>query len=239
MCIALGAASREWSISLPDCEEVVALGATEKLVAVATDARYLRIFSVMGTQREMLSLPGPAVAISGHGDMLCVVYHGGAAADGAQNLSAILVQAIGFSLRVTDIRMPLTPGTKLGWLGFSDKGSPVCADSLGMVRLYSAKSNYWMPICDLSLHVKKILSERRKISCYIKKILLLAQKRIRHILSACRIRAQSNRTSNFVSCRQLSNANAEADGVRAYNADTTVRLGVRESTNRRVASALC
>lgn len=157
MCIALGAASREWSISLPDCEEVVALGATEKLVAVATDARYLRIFSVMGTQREMLSLAGPAVAIAGHGDKLCVVYHSGAASDGAQNLSAILVQAIGLSLSVTDIRMPLTPGTKLGWIGFSDKGSPVCSDALGMVRLFSEKSNYWMPICDLNLHVNNIL----------------------------------------------------------------------------------
>lgn len=135
----------------------MALGATDKLVAVATDARYLRIFSVMGTQREMLCLPGPAVAIAGRGDMLCVVYHSAAASDGAQNLSAMLVQAIGLSLRVTDIRMPLTPGTKLSWIGFSDKSSPVCSDALGMVRLFSVKSNYWMPICDLNLHVKLIL----------------------------------------------------------------------------------
>lgn len=54
VCITLGAAgSREWSIELPDCEGIMAITATTKFVAVATDNRFVRIFSVMGTQREV------------------------------------------------------------------------------------------------------------------------------------------------------------------------------------------
>lgn len=157
MCISLGAGSREWSISLPDCEEVLALGASDKLVAIATDARFLRIFSIMGTQRECVCIPGPVLAVTAHGDQICVVYHSGnaaAAATGDSILSAMLVQAIGLSLRFTNIQIPLTPASKLTWIGYSDKGSPICVDSVGMVRLYHGKSNYWMPICDMTLHVR-------------------------------------------------------------------------------------
>lgn len=55
VCIVLGASSREWSVDFPDCESAVALVATTSLVAVATDCRYLRVFSAMGTQRQVMS----------------------------------------------------------------------------------------------------------------------------------------------------------------------------------------
>lgn len=159
MCISLGAGSREWSISLPDCEEVLALGASDKLVAVATDARFLRIFSIMGTQREVVCIPGPVLAVTAQGDQICVVYHSGTtSANGDSILSAMIVQAVGLSLRVTNIQIPLTPGSKLAWIGYSDQGSPISADSIGMIRLYSAKSCYWMPICDMTLQVSKLCS---------------------------------------------------------------------------------
>ena len=152
VCIALGAGSREWSISLPDCEEVLALAASDKLVAVATDCRNLRIFSVMGTQREVLSLAGPTVALAAHGDSILVAYHSADISD-ESNISVMLVRAIGLSLRCRDIKLSLTPGSKLQWIGFTDKGSPITTDSAGMVRLYNLSGNYWMSICDTKLHV--------------------------------------------------------------------------------------
>ena len=55
VCITLAASgSREWSVDLPNCEGILAVVATSKLVAVCTDNRLLRIFSVMGTQREVI-----------------------------------------------------------------------------------------------------------------------------------------------------------------------------------------
>lgn len=144
--------SREWSISLPDCEEIIAVGAADKLIAIATDQRFLRLFSVMGTQREILCIPGPAVTVCGHNDKILVVYHN-SSATADQHMSMLLLQTIGLSIKSRDVRLPLTAGGKLKWIGFSDCGSPVCYDSMGMIRMFNVKSNYWMPILDTSINV--------------------------------------------------------------------------------------
>ncbi|KAJ6644470.1 WD repeat and HMG-box DNA-binding protein 1 [Pseudolycoriella hygida] len=154
VCIALSAGSREWSISLPDCEEIIAIGASEKLVAIATDVNNLRVFSVMGTQRELICLPGPVVAVAGHGDSIMAAFHAGSPINGYQNISIMLMQAIGLSVRCREFRIGLTPCTKLTWLGFSDRGSPVCNDTMGTVRMYNLKGNYWTIVCDMNKHIK-------------------------------------------------------------------------------------
>lgn len=155
VCIAFGGSggSREWSMPMPNCEEILCVGASSKLVAVATDARFLRIFSVMGTQREVISLPGPALAMAAHGDRILIAYHSGPPSD-EQHISVLLIQTIGLSLRCRDVKLALTPGAKLTWIGYSDRGSPVTCDSMGMLRMFSMRSNYWIPVCDTSLHTK-------------------------------------------------------------------------------------
>lgn len=155
VCIILGGSggSREWSLSMPNCEEILCVAASTKLVAVATDARFLRIFSAMGTQREMISLPGPVVAIAAHDDRVVVAYHSSSATED-QHISMMLIQTIGLSLRCREFRVTLTPNSKLTWIGFSDKGSPVTSDTMGMIRMFSIRSNHWIPVCDTSLHTK-------------------------------------------------------------------------------------
>ncbi len=49
----------------------------EGWVAVATDRRMLRLFTLGGIQREIISLPGPVVAMAGHLNQLLVAYHSG------------------------------------------------------------------------------------------------------------------------------------------------------------------
>lgn len=155
VCIALGGSggSREWSMTMPNCEEILCVAASTKLVAVATDARFLRLFSAMGTQREIVSLPGPVLSLAAHGDRILVAYHSSPASDD-QHISMMLIQTIGLSLRCRDVKVALTPNSKLTWIGYSDKGSPVTCDSNGMVRLFSMRSNLWIPVCDTSLHTK-------------------------------------------------------------------------------------
>ena len=79
MCVLLNAwdGSKEWTVSLPEAEEALAIAAAQGWVAVATDTRNLRLFTVAGTQREVVSLPGPIVCLSGHKNRLLVVYHSG------------------------------------------------------------------------------------------------------------------------------------------------------------------
>lgn len=156
VCIALGGAggSREWAMTMPNCEEIVCVAASDKLVAVATDARFLRLFSAMGTQREILSLAGPVVALAAHGDRILATYHSSPPVSDDQQLSMLLVQTIGLSLRCRDVKLALTPGTKLAWIGYTDRGSPATCDSMGMVRIFSMRSNLWIPVCDTSTHTK-------------------------------------------------------------------------------------
>lgn len=155
VCIVLGGSggSREWSLSMPNCEEILCVAASSKWVAVATDSRFLRIFSAMGTQREIVSLPGPVVSLAAYGDRFIAAYHRSDTTED-QHISGLLIQTIGMSLRCRSIDIPLTPGTKLSWIGYTDRGTPVTCDSVGMVRMFSMRSNLWMPICDTSQHTK-------------------------------------------------------------------------------------
>ncbi|BFG03318.1 WD repeat and HMG-box DNA-binding protein 1 [Drosophila madeirensis] len=170
--IALAASgNKEWSLSLPDCESVDALVATSHLVAVATSASFLRIFSVMGTQREVLSIPGPVVAIAGHEHSLMLVYHSSAPTQTQQHLSAMLVNINGLSLRLEHLPVPLTPGRQMIWLGYTETGSPSIADNMGLLQLYRKSSNAWFPICDTMKQSSSVsnnyfvvaVSERRQI----------------------------------------------------------------------------
>lgn len=58
-------------------------------------------------------------------------------------------------MRCREVRVPLSPGAKLSWIGYSDKGSPVTYDAMSVLRMYNFKSNLWYPVCDLRLHVRK------------------------------------------------------------------------------------
>lgn len=181
VCIALGASSREWSTSLPDCDEIVALVATDRLVAFASNIRQLHIFSCMGTQREVIGLPGPVVSLAGHANSLCVVYHTATASTSKeQPLAAILVELIGLSVRCRIVPLTLSAEARLRWLGYTERGSPVCADSTGRVWLYSNRGNYWMPICNTTEHVS--LWPRSTSVCFCANSLLAVQERFGHVL---------------------------------------------------------
>lgn len=141
---------------MTECDEIVALTATDRLVVVATDSRRLHIFSCMGTQREVIGLPGPVVSVAGHADSICVVYHTApATASKEQPLAAMLVTAIGLTVRCRTVALALGGAeARLQWLGYTERGSPVYADSTGVVWLFSNRGGYWMPICNTRDHVR-------------------------------------------------------------------------------------
>lgn len=79
VCILLNSwdGNREWTVDLPENEDVIGLAVTTEWIAVATSYRFLRLFSIAGGQREIVSIPGPIVAISGSENRLVVVHHCG------------------------------------------------------------------------------------------------------------------------------------------------------------------
>ncbi|XP_011639181.1 WD repeat and HMG-box DNA-binding protein 1 isoform X2 [Pogonomyrmex barbatus] len=76
-----GSGNKEWSLDLPEGEETECLAVGDNFIAVATSKRNLRIFMIGGTQREILALPGPVIAMNGLGNHLVIAYHAGIASD--------------------------------------------------------------------------------------------------------------------------------------------------------------
>ncbi|KAM8921256.1 WD repeat and HMG-box DNA-binding protein 1 [Pelodytes ibericus] len=148
--------SKEWMVDLPKGEDIRALCLGQGWVACATSALMLRIFSVGGLQKEILSLPGPVVCLSGHGEQLIVVYHRGMGFDGDQCLGVQLLELGKVKRQVLHgDPLPLSRKGYLSWLGFTAEGSPCYVDSEGVVRLLNrGLGNTWAPVCNTREHCK-------------------------------------------------------------------------------------
>ena len=148
-----------WSVEMPEKEEVMVVCAGEGWIAAATDRRQLRLFSAAGVQREVLSLPGPVLTLSGHGDRLMVAVHTGAPLLGNQTVSFAIFNVLGSKKKHLSPNyqpLPMAPNSELSWMGFSDEGTPCIVDSAGQVRLLNTDYGYgtWMQICDTRANVK-------------------------------------------------------------------------------------
>ncbi|XP_049875326.1 WD repeat and HMG-box DNA-binding protein 1 [Pectinophora gossypiella] len=152
VCISLVGSSKEWSVSMPDTEEILCVCASSGVVACATNARLLRLFTPMGTQRQVISLAGPVVTLAGYNTTILAAYHRSDPGVSDQHLAMDIIALNGRQVRSKTVPVPLTPGSKLSWIGTSDAGSPCAYDNTGILRLYDISSGVWIPICDAGTH---------------------------------------------------------------------------------------
>ncbi|KAF2895708.1 hypothetical protein ILUMI_10488 [Ignelater luminosus] len=152
--IPLAAGTKEWSLSLPEEEEIICIASSNCLVCFATSNYLIHICSVFGTQKAVVSIPGPLVSMSAHGYFLLVAYHDGAPRKGDQCIKSMLVKLEGMSVENKNINSALRPETQLQWIGFTDLGTPAMFDSFGLLYLYPSTSNIWLPFCDTTKHRK-------------------------------------------------------------------------------------
>lgn len=66
--------NKDWAIPLPSKESVTALSLGSGWIAVATNKQMLRVFSLGGMQRDVISIPGVIVGVAGWGSRLAVIY---------------------------------------------------------------------------------------------------------------------------------------------------------------------
>ncbi|XP_063104014.1 WD repeat and HMG-box DNA-binding protein 1 isoform X2 [Cavia porcellus] len=148
--------SKEWMVDMPPNEDIEAICLGQGWAAAATSALLLRLFTIGGVQKEVLSLPGPVVSLAGHGEQLFVVYHRGTGFDGDQCLGVQLLE-LGKKKRqiLRGEPLPLTRRAHLTWVGFSAEGTPCYVDSEGCVRMLNrGLDNAWTPVCDTREHCK-------------------------------------------------------------------------------------
>ncbi|XP_063295848.1 WD repeat and HMG-box DNA-binding protein 1 [Pelobates fuscus] len=148
--------NKEWMVDMPPGEDIEAVCLGQGWVACATSALLIRVFSVGGVQREILSLLGPVVCMAAHGDQLMVVYHRGTGFDGDQCLGVQLLE-LGTKKRQVLHGDPLPVSRKsfLVWLGFTAEGSPCYVDSEGILRMLNRSlGDLWTPVCNTREHCK-------------------------------------------------------------------------------------
>ncbi|KAL1458238.1 hypothetical protein WDU94_008400 [Cyamophila willieti] len=141
--------SKEWCLEFPN-EDILAVAAGGSFIACASDRRLLRVFSIGGLQREVISLPGPVVCLNAKDDVLLAVYHTGQGVPEDQNLSYSLYHSGALHRSRGPHSLPLSPGSTLRWAGFSEEGSLLTYDSECVLRLcqqFGTGSTVWRPVC--------------------------------------------------------------------------------------------
>ncbi|KAJ3091672.1 hypothetical protein HK102_013860 [Quaeritorhiza haematococci] len=142
------ASKNDWLIQLNPGENAKAVALTSRGAVVATDQRFLRFFSHGGVQNGIRCLSGPIVAMTAWGDLLMVVQHGGGTYHGEQNLIYMLID-LEQKQTIRSEGLPISPGSVLEWIGFSENGMPLNFDSSGALRILLRHDDYqWIPIFD-------------------------------------------------------------------------------------------
>ncbi|KAK9832382.1 hypothetical protein WJX74_008412 [Apatococcus lobatus] len=149
------APNSDWSLPLPETERPMCLAAGRFLLALATSTSTLRLFSLAGIQTNVMSMPGPVVAIAAHEHLLAVVWHAGMPfASGSQCLHFSLLDAADQTQLGTE-GLGLSPGATLAWMGFTDDGVPATYDSKGVMRLRIPDfGGSWMIVFDSAAEQK-------------------------------------------------------------------------------------
>lgn len=145
----------EWSIQMPKGEQIRAICLGDAFVAVATSNRLIRFYTLNGTQHAPLSIPGPIQALVASNQTLVAVYHSMLPLPGEQSLDAMIIDVnLEFksivNLEFSPIRLPLTSGSTLRWIGFSDEGTLCMFDSAGSLKLFkNGLGLSWLEVANL------------------------------------------------------------------------------------------
>ncbi|KAJ8752330.1 hypothetical protein K2173_003966 [Erythroxylum novogranatense] len=144
----------EWSMRLEGEEiKVVALGTA--WVAAITNLNFLRIYTEGGLQRHIISLDGPVVTASGFKNQLAVVTHASDCLPSSDQMLEFRVFDISDGTQPIRGRLPLSPGSLLTWLGFTEDGQLSSYDSKGVLRVFTSHyGGSWFPLFSASKEKK-------------------------------------------------------------------------------------
>ncbi|KAK5576511.1 hypothetical protein RB653_007655 [Dictyostelium firmibasis] len=129
----------DWSYI--DKDGVSGVAISKNYVVSCSENGIIRIFSLGGIQLNLFSLPGDLVTMNTHGDHLAIVYHKSiSGGNGTQYMNVWWIDLVNGKQFYHDT-LPLSPFSKLSWIGFSDEGLLTSMDTGGMIRQLS---NGWI-----------------------------------------------------------------------------------------------
>uniref|UniRef100_F1KT72 WD repeat and HMG-box DNA-binding protein 1 n=1 Tax=Ascaris suum TaxID=6253 RepID=F1KT72_ASCSU len=156
--------SREWTVQMPSEESIENVVIGGCFVAVATNLRFIRVFSHAGTQTIILSHPGPILTMCAAGKRLTTVAVNSGyffEDDKPQfNMNANTYELMAGTWFKRESILCSTPlalsrNTTLEWIGYSKGGILCTMDSSYCVRLLMA-NGVWVPIHRFSSSLKSV-----------------------------------------------------------------------------------
>mmetsp|Transcript_118837 Transcript_118837/g.296350 ORF Transcript_118837/g.296350 Transcript_118837/m.296350 type:complete len:667 (+) Transcript_118837:62-2062(+) len=130
-------------------EAVEAVACGETFAAALTSRRLLRVYGLSGLPIGVISTPGRSVALAARGQHLLVAIGASGSnqpKDGEDDALEYWLLDVHSKAQRSAGRLPLSPGSRLRWLGFSAELVPLTIDTLGVVRaLFGTGPGSWGP----------------------------------------------------------------------------------------------
>jgi len=120
--------TKEWQVDMPRKEYIKCVCVSRYLAACMTSRRFMRVYGLAGTQKEIICFSGNAVCMSAYENCVLICYAG----------SGVSIE---YSIYYIDDeakrpaehgQVPISEGAKLEWVGFSDEGFQVLSYRMGM-----------------------------------------------------------------------------------------------------------
>ncbi|KAH7825304.1 putative transducin family protein [Monocercomonoides exilis] len=183
----------DWTLNCPDF--VIGLAVGDSYVAALTNTGLIRVFTPTGQQKLCFSVPVSVVCIAGGYRRFAVCYHsappismkkeaGSSSSDESGSSSSVLTPSLTYEIYSPSSAfgapqksgsVPISAGSHLTWLGFTDGGALVSCDSSGIVRiLVEAWGDLWIPICDLTMSVQSRAESLWIYGCRESEVLCIA-----------------------------------------------------------------
>jgi hypothetical protein len=138
---------KNWTYSLPNEENPISLAIGVNYCACYTDNNNIRVFSLSGVQKMIISMT-QVISMSGHENHLAIVYHSATPLFGNQSLRVKILNMNDYK-EVYDGVLPLSNFATLAWFGYSEDGVLFTYDSDKILRGFSiGVFNSWVVLFD-------------------------------------------------------------------------------------------
>ena len=142
--------SQDWHYQMQDGESIEAIAQGSEWVAAITDAGYIRVFSLDGVQKYILNETCQVVTMAGYENLMVIIYHAGLPLFESQQLKCKIIDTKSYKT-IYDSRCPVSRGSELNWVGFSEEGMLITMDSNGLITGLNLRNCQWVPLLDLKL----------------------------------------------------------------------------------------
>ncbi|EME85634.1 uncharacterized protein MYCFIDRAFT_52898 [Pseudocercospora fijiensis CIRAD86] len=143
----------DWRTELPPGEEVTSLSLSDTCVVATTSAGYVRVYSLFGLPLKVYRQKStPAVTCASWRDYIITIGNGPVGGDGTTRLLYTIENVKRDETYQSEDIVPLTEGTELRSVFFSDNGDPCIYDSDGVLLVLqhwrTPSQAKWIPLLD-------------------------------------------------------------------------------------------